>query len=159
MSTTIENTIAPMAKAPTSTVRVAATDALDRLNRDADRERSEEAGLGQRRHRLDLGVAERMIVVRRLVGLAHGEQGERAGANVERVMRAFGEQRERAGGAARGQLERGKDRARDDRGRRRALLQRRVVLGRMARLCRQSEQSHVSGGLPLDAEGVMLRSH
>ena len=156
MSTTIEKRITPIAKALTSTVDVAATDALERLDRDADRERGEKAGLGQRRHRLDLGVAERMIGVGGLVGLAHGEEGERARADVDRVMRAFRDQRERAGSEARRELERGEDCARDDRGRRRALLQLRVVLGRTARLCRQSEQSHVSGGLPLDAEGVML---
>ena len=68
---------------------VAATDALDRLDRDADRERSEKAGLGQRRDRLDLGVTKRMIGVGGLVRLAHGEEGERACADVDRVMRAL----------------------------------------------------------------------
>ena len=133
---------------------VAAADALDRLDRDADRERSEKAGLGQRRHRLDLGVAKRMIGVGGFVGLAHGEQGERACANVDRVMRAFRDKRERAGSHARCELERGKNCARDDRGRRRALLQRRVVLGRMARLCRQSESSMCPGGFPLRPEAL-----
>ena len=83
----------------------AAADAPDGLDRDADRERGQKAGLGQRRHRLDLGVAEWMIGVGRLVGLAHGEEGERARADVERVMRAFGEKRERAGSHARRKLE------------------------------------------------------
>ena len=111
-----------MAKAPTSTASAAAADAPDGLDRDADRERGEKAGLGQRRHRLDLGVAERMIGVGGLVGLAHGEEGERARADVDRVMRAFREKRERAGSQARRELDRGQDRACDDRGRRRALL-------------------------------------
>ncbi len=150
----IEKRITPIAKAFDVDHRVAAADALDRLDRDADRERSEKAGLGQRGDRLDLGMAERMIGVGGLVGLADGEKGERAGADVDRVMRAFREKRERAGSHARRELERGEDCARHDRGRRRALLQRRVALGR--RLRRQSEQSHVSRGLPLDSEGVML---
>jgi len=64
--------------------RIAATEALDGLDRDADRERSEKAGLGQRRHRLDLGVAEGMIGVGRLVGLTHGEEGEGARPDVNR---------------------------------------------------------------------------
>ena len=137
-----------MAKALDVDRGVAAADALDRLDRDADRERGEKAGLGQRRHRLDLGVAERMIGVGGLVGLAHGEQGERARADVDRVMRAFREKRERAGSQARRELERGQNRARDDRGRRRALLQRRVILGRMARLRRQSGRPCVRGASP-----------
>ena len=127
---------------------VAAADALDRLDRDADRERGEKAGLGQRRHRLDLGVAEWMIGVGGLVGLAHGEEGQRARADVDRVMRAFREKRERAGSHARCELERRQDCARDDRGRRRALLQRRVVLGRMARLRLQSERPMCPGASP-----------
>ncbi len=90
-----------MAKAFDVDRGAAAADALDRLDRDADRERGEKAGLGQRRHRLELGVAERMIGVGGLVGLAHGEEGERARADVERVMRAFRKKRERAGGEAR----------------------------------------------------------
>ena len=118
--------------------RLAATDALESLDRDADRERGEKAGLGQRRHRLDLGVAERMLGVGGLVGLAHGEEGERARADVDRVMRAFREKRERAGSEACRELERGQDRARDDRSGRRALLQRRVVLGRTASLPKAS---------------------
>ena len=51
-------------------------------------EHGQKSGLGQRRHRLDLGVAERMIVVGGLVGLAHGEKGQPARADVERVVRA-----------------------------------------------------------------------
>ena len=133
---------------------IAAADALERLDRDADRERGEKAGLGQRRHRLDLGVAERMIGVGGFVGLAHGEQRERACANVDRVMRAFRDQRERAGGEACRELERGKNCARGDRGRRRALLQPRVIFGRMARLCRQSESSICPGGFPLRPEAL-----
>ena len=100
----------------------AVADAPDGLDRDADRERGEKAGFGQRGHRLDLGVAEWMFGVGGLVGLSHGEEGERARADVERVMRAFGEKRERSGGEARCKLDRREDRACHDRGRRRALL-------------------------------------
>ena len=100
----------------------AVADAPDGLDRDADRERGEKAGFRQRGHRLDLGVAEGMFGVGGLVGLAHGEQGERARADVERVMRAFREKRERSGGEARCKLDRREDRARHDRGRRRPLL-------------------------------------
>ena len=41
---------------------------LDRLDRDADRQRGKKAGLGQRRHRLYLGVAKPVIGVGGLVG-------------------------------------------------------------------------------------------
>ena len=43
---------------------------------DADREHEQEAGLRQRGDRLDLGVAERMVLVGGLVGLAHGKIGQ-----------------------------------------------------------------------------------
>ena len=68
-----------------------------RDERDAEASTPEKAGLGQRRDRLDLGVAERVALVGGLVGDAHGEIGEAAGGDVERVMRAFGDERERAG--------------------------------------------------------------
>jgi hypothetical protein len=48
---------------------------LDRLDRDADRQRNKKAGLGQRCYRLYLGVAERVIGISGLVGLAHGKKG------------------------------------------------------------------------------------
>ena len=111
-----------MAKAPTSIARPAVADAPDGLDCDADRERGKKAGFGQRGHRLDLGVAERMFGVGGLVGLAHGEESERARADVERVMRAFREKRQRSGGEARCKLDRREDRACHDRGRRRALF-------------------------------------
>ena len=40
----------------------------DRLDRDANRQRSKKAGLGQPRHRLYLGVAEPVVGVGELVG-------------------------------------------------------------------------------------------
>jgi hypothetical protein len=40
-----------------------------------DRQHGKKAGLGQRRHRLYLGVAEPVIGAGRLVGLAHGKKG------------------------------------------------------------------------------------
>ena len=46
-----------------------------RRRRDAERQREQKRGLRQRRHRLDLGVAERMALVGGLVGDAHGEIG------------------------------------------------------------------------------------
>ena len=52
-----------MAKASTSTAPPGPTDALIGCDRDADREHGEKTGFRQRRHRLDLGVAERMIGV------------------------------------------------------------------------------------------------
>ena len=128
--------------------RIAAPDAPDRLDRDDDRERGENAGLGQRRHRLELGVAERMIGVGGLVGLAHREQGQRARADVERVMRAFRKKRERAGSKAGRELDDRQNRAGADRGRRRALLECRERLGRTARLRRQSARSHDFGASP-----------
>ena len=98
------------------------TDAHDGCDRDADREHGEKTGFRQRRHRLDLGVAERMIGVGGLVRLAHREEGERARADVDAVVGAFREQRERAGSQARNELDRRQDRACGDRGRRRALF-------------------------------------
>jgi hypothetical protein len=50
---------------------------LDRLDRDADRQRTKNAGLGQRRHRLYLGVAERVIGVGGLVGGKRGQVSRR----------------------------------------------------------------------------------
>ena len=97
----------------------------DRLERDPDRERREEAGLRQRGDRLDLGVAERMFLVRRLVRRANREIGRRADGDVEQVVGAFGEQRQRARERARAQLGERQGRARRSRGERRALLARR----------------------------------
>ena len=94
-STASEATIAAKAKtlASTSARRRRAAAAP---RRDAERERDEEAGLGERRDRFDLGVTERMVLVGGLVGDANGEIGEPAYGDVERVMRALGEQRERS---------------------------------------------------------------
>ena len=121
--------------------RAALADALHRLDRDADRECGEKAGLGQRRHRLELGVAEGMIGVGGFVGFAHGVEGQRARADIERVMRAFRKKRERAGGEPGRELDDGQDQAGRDRGRRRARLQRRRRLGRILRLRSQCERS------------------
>ena len=90
-----------MAKAPTSTAAPAPRMRLIAWIATHDRERGEKTRLGQRRHGLDLGVAKWMIGVGGLVGFAHGEEGEGARPDVDRVMRAFREKRERAGGHAR----------------------------------------------------------
>ena len=119
----------------------ALADAINRLRRDADRQCSEKAGLSQRRHRLDLGVAERMIGVGGLVGFAHGEEGERARDDIERIVPAFGKKRERAGGEPGRELDDGQGQADGDRGRRRARLQGREGSGRIRRLRSQCKTS------------------
>jgi hypothetical protein len=85
----------------------------------------EEAGLRQRGHRLDLGVAERMLVVGGLVGFAHGEISQSARADVERVVRGLGEKRERSRHQPGDKLGERQRQARPDRSERGALLQRR----------------------------------
>ena len=109
----------------------AAANARRRHDGDADRQRGEKAGLGQRRHRLDLGVAERMIGVGGLVGLAHGEEGERARADVERVVRALRKKRERAGNEPGRELDHRQDQAGRDRSRRRSAFHDRMRRGRI----------------------------
>ena len=128
--------------------RAAVADAPDRLDRDDDRERGEKAGLGQSRHRLDLGVAERMIGVGGLVGLAHRKQGQRARADVERVVRPLGKKRERAGRKAGRELDDGEHGAGADRSRRGALLERRAEVIRFGWPRSQAERSHVIGAAP-----------
>ena len=64
---------------------VAATDALASPGSRRRSRARREGGLGQRRDCLDRGVAEWMIGVGGLVGLMHGEQGEGARPDVDRV--------------------------------------------------------------------------
>jgi hypothetical protein len=49
---------------------------LDRLDRDADRQRGKKAGLGQRCYRLYLGMAERVIGISGLVGPRTAKRGQ-----------------------------------------------------------------------------------
>ena len=74
-STTSESPIAANAKRVGVDVFAPLAEAAHRLEGDPDRERREEAGLRQRGDRLDLGVAERMILVGGLVRRANGEIG------------------------------------------------------------------------------------
>jgi hypothetical protein len=76
--------------------RVGLPEAPDRGVSDANRENQQEPGLRERGDRLDLGVAERMILVRGLVRLANREIGQRADPDIDRVVRALGRERERA---------------------------------------------------------------
>ncbi len=105
-------------------------DAAQRLEGDGDGQDDEKPGLRQRRDRLDLGVAERMVLVGRLVGDAHGIVGQRAGADVEAVVRGLGEKRQRTGHRPRRELGERQGEARRDGGERGAPFERRrsVVL-------------------------------
>ena len=74
-----------------------AADPAQRREGDRRGEHEQETGLEKRHHRLDLGVAEMVVFVGRLVRFAHGVIGQAAGGDVEAVVRRLGEQRERAG--------------------------------------------------------------
>ena len=96
------------------------------LINDCEREGEQKTGLRERGHRLDLGVAERVLVVGGAVGLAHRVIGGGAHRDVDGVVRALGDERERADCQSRRQLGDRQRRAGPDRGERRAALAARV---------------------------------
>jgi hypothetical protein len=71
----MENTTTPIAKAFASTTAAAPRIRSIAWPATPTEQRGEKAGLGQRRHRLYLGVAEPVIGVGGLVGLAHDKKG------------------------------------------------------------------------------------
>jgi lactoylglutathione lyase len=92
------------------------------LESNNERKKGKQARLGQRRHRLEFGVAERVLLIGRLVAFAHGEKGQDRRAGVERAVAALGNERQRAGEESGRELGEGEADARKDRGEGGALL-------------------------------------
>ncbi len=94
---------------------------------DDEREAEQEPGLDQGGEQFDLAVAIMVLLVRRLLGLAHGDIGEHCGGDVGGRMAGLRDQRQRAGGEARRELGERQHRAGGDRRLRGRSLARRLV--------------------------------
>ncbi len=100
-------------------MRVIADQPLARFPHHHAGQDEQQRGLGEGGDVLDLAVAVLMVLIRRLVGPAHGEVGHHRGGEVDQRMGRLGEDRQRAGqhpdhGLAEGQGAGGGDRAECD---------------------------------------------
>ena len=93
------------------------------LEQDRQRQKDQQAGFDERRHRLDLRMSVMVLVVRGLVRGADGEIGEHRRADVEQAVQRLGHERQRTGENRGDELAQRQGRAGEDRGGGRPRLQ------------------------------------